>query len=754
MSNDNHKNKKLTRNQQRKRDQRNMKIAIGATIAIVIALLAVGIYSFVQNRKPELSAEDESSRIFTELSDKMLSYNTADPSTYPDLGMDYMQIYNLDKYAQSPLNKVKYYFVLGSIDQYTGYTQEAYNNYTKAFENLDETTPLQLEARLLENTSEVLNQLGQDEEATQAFNKVVQLYEKNGFDGNFVTLCMQRGMFLVNYTSYMDEAIEILQLGLKHQDLSLSESYVITLYLNLGNAYWANNQPSLAIESKLQAISIGEEIGSPAIVASAYTDVGLDYMDMNNLSEAIRNFTRALQYTTPDNPSEAEIANIVYIKLNLYQMYAGLGDLNSAKEVLSQLSDLLSGDARYTDYDSDIVSLKVWYADYLNRIGKSQDALELLTEANYNYIDSENFAYLDFNLVIDEVFGNIYYSMGDYNKALEYHISVYDTYNEIGMSAYNLDTITKALYLDYEALGNHQKAAEFAIMNATNLRDSQFNSDLENSAYLLSEFDAAHKGYITKSAYNTALLITIAIAVAVIIIISLVVFFIVRSVYKKRHVADLKKLYELQYMDSTLPVKNGKALFYEGRKMIESQVPMGIMAIEISNLSTYVSEFGHAGSINILTRVLDIVNNMADTNDLITLYRGSEIVAILNASSKPTLERISKDILDAIANDSSMRFTHNGVEQSVQVNIGMCLSDPKHPIPFENYINIADKELNKARNNGTHAELFDTPIADVMKFDDYIPTSTSFSEFEQYLQKEVAKAKISPRNVNDLKEKV
>ncbi len=150
------------------------------------------------------------------------------------------------------------------------------------------------------NVGTYLSRLGKQDSAMHYFQKAIQLSEAASDTLRLVRSYLETGT-MWQYDDRFDYAVEYLK---KAETLSLksqNDYYLPVIYANLAIIYNAKDDTISYFHYARKALVIGKEKNDIFVQRSAYTERGLYYLKIQKFTEALKNFTRALEFRDSGN---------------------------------------------------------------------------------------------------------------------------------------------------------------------------------------------------------------------------------------------------------------------------------------------------------------------------------------------------------------------------------------------------------------------------------------------------------------------
>jgi len=286
---------------------------------------------------------------------------------------------------------------------------------------------------------------------------------------------------------------------------------------------WVNRSDyQKTLDYYIRALDIAKQMGNPAALAIAYNNVGSIYHDEGDLTKALDNYIKSLEFDEPKQMGTT-LNNIGGIYMNQRNYSKALeyyirslelnrqtGDQGSVALALSKIGGLYREQEDYPnslDYYSQSLAIyehidhQIGIAETYSNIGVLyQNQREYSKALDYHKKSLTLFEQLgDKNGIALSVnnIGDVYLRQGDYGKALEYCQRGYD----ISLSIHSLlrkRASCSCLYDTYKAMGNDDKALHYLeLLNA--VKDSL---DTRETAKKLQQMEFQAEAHLIQEAHE------------------------------------------------------------------------------------------------------------------------------------------------------------------------------------------------------------------------------------------------------------
>jgi diguanylate cyclase (GGDEF)-like protein len=131
-----------------------------------------------------------------------------------------------------------------------------------------------------------------------------------------------------------------------------------------------------------------------------------------------------------------------------------------------------------------------------------------------------------------------------------------------------------------------------------------------------------------------------------------------------------------------------------------NKTPLSILMIDLDNFKIYNDNFGHLKGDEALKTVAQVLNNTVKRPlDTVGRYGGEEFMIILPETDKKGAEKVAKMILKHVEN-KQIKHAKDCKMNYLTVSIGLASTIPDEKTTQKNIIDLADKNLYKAKKAG------------------------------------------------------
>lgn len=447
----------------------------------------------------------------------------------------------------------------------------------------------------------------------------------------------------------------------------------------------------------VEALKLAEKVGKKEHSANALLMQGKIHKEMGSYTNAIEDFKKAEALYRDINFYH----NLFYAMTYTAEAYIGKGDTNSAKIVYKNILDhpniiplfileasigLAKTSETTDDYSNAIdyiekskkwlnevenVETKIkWYiakVDTLRWLGKLDEAEVIANNIraskyfDYKSIDRESQA--EFVHLLSEIES----ARGDYTDALE-------TYKAF-----------HALHLENEKIKSNILFREVREKYLSDEKDKEIS--IMEHRLAIEKLNATNK---EKEVFFQRMMTALCL---VLVILTLYAF--IKQTITKR------KLSLMIHKDSLTSVYNRHSLMKKGAECFSNRKAkngnLSVILLDVDNFKYINDNYGHAIGDNVLKEIAKIGDASTRDGDWFGRLGGEEFVAILpsaNASEATVVaERIRKSIYEN-------NWHKVGLEHQVSASIGVASDDSLSVAGFNELLNIADKEMYKAKKSG------------------------------------------------------
>ncbi|MGN0144766.1 MAG: diguanylate cyclase [Clostridium sp.] len=598
-------------------------------------------------------------------------------------------------------------FILGYIDIINFRLSDAIDKFNKSIKNFTENMDIEIKAKVYYELSRAYLNEEEYEKSAEAFNVMSEMCTSNNKIDTLISLSINRAYDLYNIGNDLDTSIELMEDILSiAKEINHESTY--EAYFVLGVLYWYDERNIESINCKLKSLNLMYEQKLYKSMSNMLTDIGIDYLYSKNYDEAIKYLLKAVDFTSEDKQEEIVVKS--YALVNLAESYTKLNDFENAQKYYNMFQEIIE-DYENLSYKEQLkIVMDAVKVDLEIRMNNPNEALILLNSVKARYESIERFYFYDFDISINELYGDLNYKMGNYNQALEYHKKAQNDAIERNLT-YLYDIHNDKIYLDYKALGDDKNVIKYLEKNNEFKSEQQHNSNIQYSQYLMKEFEAEKSMNIITSLRNqknNMKIIIIALAV-----VTLMIFVFAIIIFKKnKEINRLNKLFKnLSETDGLTKLSNRRALDTylsdNWNLIIKKRSPISFIMMDIDYFKKYNDNYGHPEGDMILKSVAEAIKQSCRSYDFVARYGGEEFVIVLlktdKAESISVVDRIRKNI-----DNLNLEHKYSEISSKITLSIGICTTCSINDKTYEDYIKDADKALyaakEKGRNTYVHAD--------------------------------------------------
>ena len=670
---------------------------------VIIVLLTSGIIFF--HNCPNTARHKERDKVNFYI-EKLLNEETdySNKEEIDEMENDIFQILQ-DEKDRETISKSN--FLLGYIDITNFELEEAIDKFKESIKNFTENMDIGIKARVYYELSRAYLNEGKYEKSAEVFNTMSELCKKNNRIDTLISLSMNRSYDLYNIVNDLDGSIELMEDILSiAKEINHENTYEV--YFELGVLYWYDEKSIESINCKLKALNLMYEQKLYKNISNMLIDIGIDYLCIKNYDEAIKYLLDAVNFTSGDRQEEISVKT--YAFMNLVESYTKLNDFENAQKYYDMFQEIIEDYENLVFKEQLKICMDVLKVDLEVRKNNPDEALILLDSAKARYESIEKFYFYDFDISINELYGDINYKLGNYNEALEYHKKAQNDAIERNLT-YLYDVHNDKIYLDYKALGDQENVIKYLERNNEFKSEQQHNSNIQYSQYLMKEFESEKNMTIITNLKNQKKNMKIIIIALAAIILTILAFVII--IFKKnKEINRLNRLFKtLSETDELTKISNRRALdIYlsdNWNLFIKKSIPISFIMMDIDYFKKYNDNYGHLEGDRILKSVAEAIKQSCRPDDLVARYGGEEFIIVLLKTDKEDsisiVERIRKNI-----DNLNLEHKYSDVSSKITLSIGISTVYSVNDNSYEDYIKDADKALyaakEKGRNTYVHAD--------------------------------------------------
>lgn len=663
-------------------------------LSIIVIIFGTSIY-FIGDRKETLR---ENSTDISEIKKDILEFRIEDYGEEKLTNVKIKVIDILDT-TMDDITMADCNFILGHIYMQSDNNINAIDSFNKAIVYFDKISDTQIKTKTYFELSRAYLNESQFTESEDAFKNLKEVGINEGKKEDIVKYSLLRAYDISFYAEGKNKAVEILEDAL---ELAKEINYdnIEDVYFELGRAYWYEDRLVESINTKLEALSIARGKNIKSKMANISIDIGVNYLYSGNYDEAKTYLSRVLTYKLKDESKWPIIKS--YALLNLIECYIKLEDYDSAKESIEILDNNIENieDGRNKEDFTTIAYINK--ADLQTELGNPLESIKLLNVANSRYKKRNNFNFYAFDVRLCEEYGDAYYKLNNFEKALEYHKKSEKLVIERDLP-YLEGIYNEKIYLDYKGMGDYENTILYLEKNMELKTELSKDKNRQYSQYLLNEFESEknlEKISLLEESRNKMLLLFVVLSVAIISI-SIFLYYIYNQ---NKEINRLNKLFKnLSVTDALTKVHNRRALdeFLAGNWALykKTEMPISFMMIDLDFFKLYNDNYGHPKGDKALEMVATGIKDSCRNVDFVARYGGEEfIVIMLNTDKNNSInlaERIRKNIYDI-----NITHEYSKISDRITLSMGITTAYIGTNKNYDEYIQKADKALYEAKAKG------------------------------------------------------
>ncbi|MEG2354021.1 MAG: diguanylate cyclase [Clostridium sp.] len=620
--------------------------------------------------------------------ESIISYKSSDLDTHK-INEIIENVDSIIESTDSDESKAKAYFIMG-------YYENVLKEYEKSNKNLEKA--LQIAKKYSFNLAEVIIlshnemsknyfELGDYGNSKYSFDQAIHNGDNKKYKDLIANMHIKRAKIVQNQDGKTSGAIEHLK---KAIELEPSDEILADTYLSLSRYYLLENTLDISLEYNIRALKLAEKKGLELIHADALIELGSNYSYNDDYENSIKVLNSALELETVKNSIQKKINTLAY----LADAYCGNEEyeksVNTVNELLSEVQQLDEHD-RPREY----IWAYTMRAAIANLRKNPEEAIMYLKKVSKEYEGaSKELLYIDSQIHIISSYGEAYYNLGDYDKALECHLKAMNLLkdsNRVSIAFLNsIEMVGKA----YRALNQYEKACEVEEKRIEIEKKIRKDNNKNSLVYVVDKVNAEEK----ENSINR--LKSQRIIIALIIIALLIVLLIKSSTYKKQ--LSLKESYNEKLKDLTL--KDSLTSIWNRRKLhelvkdmqfIDSDKAISFIMIDIDFFKLYNDNYGHLDGDRVLIKITKCITEVFKS-DVVGRYGGEEFYVLINSGDNEYICNKLDKLKEAISN-LNIEHKKSNISNKVTVSMGASMGAIKD---IDAVMLKADENLYKAKKNG------------------------------------------------------
>ncbi|SHH59355.1 diguanylate cyclase (GGDEF) domain-containing protein [Clostridium collagenovorans DSM 3089] len=585
--------------------------------------------------------------------------------------------------------KVKAYFIIGYYENIIGeYTSSNENIKISLDFNKEDSTYLKGISIMSHNEmSKNYFELGRYEESSESFKKAIELGDDHKYNNLIANMYISRANILQNQEGKIGIAIEILN---RAKALKPSKEILANIYLKLSKYYLLDNKLDLALEYNIKSLKIARKGRMKALEADALIELGSTFSYSDDYEKSISILNNALMLEEVNSSRQRKINTLAYLS----DSYCGNGEYNKSLEIVEELLNEIENLDEY-ERPKEYVWAYTMAAGNLNLINKPKEAIKYLDKAKAEYNKgSKEKLYLDAEVYITSGYGDCWYNMGEYDKALEAYKETVDTLKERNRASSGLSTSLTKLRQTYGVLNEYEKA--YKVEEEREEVEGEIrNKNIKQSLIYVSEKIKAEENEedINRLKFQRT--------IVALIIIALIVVLRLKSTEYRRELKLKeeynKKLKELALRDSLTGVWNRRKLHevIKDLQELDKERKVTFIMIDIDFFKLYNDNYGHLEGDKVLLQVAETLHKVFE-NDVVGRYGGEEFYILLDNYDGEYIEHKLKNLINKIK-ELDIEHKKSQVKDRVSISIGASIGKI---YDIDNVILKADKNLYEVKENG------------------------------------------------------
>lgn len=591
------------------------------------------------------------------------------------------------------------YFILGYIDGINLRNDSAIENLNSAIFHFDQNTLPEVQIKTYYELSRIYAREKDFEKSQKFFNELLTICKTEKMKEYLVDFSIKRSYDIYYAPNGIQQAFELLKDTL---EIARKINYhaLEDVYMRTGILAWHSDKVVKALNYKLEAWEIVQEKKIDKKMAHLSTDIGIDYLYSQNYLEAIRYLKKSLEYDISNPQDNAHMK--VYALLNLLDAYNKMGNFTEAKNHLPLLKeniDKLEKGDRKEDYTTVMYTVM---GDIEMGLKNFEKSLEYLNLGKTRFESTKKFTIYDMDIEIATKFGNLYYNLKDYVRALDFYMEAESLAAERGLK-YFKDIHSLALFKTYKELGQQKNALKELEKNNNLKVNYRNNRDAEYSQFMVEKFQNSKNEKqihdLQEEKRNIRLILLVVTLLGAII--SIFTFFIFK---KNREINRLNTLFKnLSNIDGLTKIANRRALddYLAGNWALYSKthMPISFIMIDVDYFKNYNDNYGHMAGDNILVHVADLLTKSCSSSDFIARYGGEEFIIILLNTSKEQAIGVMEKIRYNL-HELNLKHNHSPISDRVTLSMGLTTAYIDSVRDYKKYLQNADSALYISKKNG------------------------------------------------------
>lgn len=318
----------------------------------------------------------------------------------------------------------------------------------------------------------------------EEFSNLVQLHRKDIYDNSFLSDWVSEANDFSDKADF-DKAYELNAMVIKVANLLKDDVNFGWALFNKAEILSDNIKYRLALEMYTQALNYFVRSNDTTGISYCYNNIALQYMNLDDYENSLLYYSKAMevkQVQLRKNPSESLYTSTAISLLGLGEAYYFKGEYTKALEYFSQAFDM-NDLANSEEGRNANAGLYYWIAKVYEKLGNKEEALNYFYRQYNYYLANGNLSKQATAL------DNIAYNTDNTKEALDLYQRAYDIKISLGLkndAGFSLSNVGQM----YWTLGEYDKAIEAHNLALSLKRES---GNKAGQAYSLSKLAALYK---------------------------------------------------------------------------------------------------------------------------------------------------------------------------------------------------------------------------------------------------------------------
>lgn len=601
----------------------------------------------------------------------------------------------------------KAYFVQGSIELFNNDCKKAATCFENSISNLSDDD-IKLKSRCYYELSKTYINLEKYDDSKTAAKNMEALFKTSTAEDKeyLIQLNIWRNYDVINIPDGVNTSLDIMQSTYEIAK-EIDSNQMDYVMLELASSCERTGQLLKATTYKLEVFSNARERNDYSLMTSIATDLGISYLTKENYGQGLDYLKKAYQYA--QMMEEKDYSKEAYIVSNICEAYIDMKAYEKCEDELKFYMELINNMPEGKYQRDELAKYYLVYSRYNISTDNLDEALKYASMAEQCYEEEVTFNYANFDIFIKDLYGDIYYKKGDYEKALEYYLYIKNEFDSRGIPSYDLDNLND-LYETYKALGDNEKAYRYIEARYSSLEKIYRMQESQHSDYLIEQFESEQKeAEILKLQEKNKDLFVVIICGTMLVIIFIIATIVIFK--KNREIRQLnEKFRNLSEVDELTKIYNRRALDEYLKKkwgvLVRARRPVAIAMIDVDFFKKYNDYYGHQDGDIVLKMVATIIKSNIRKEDFVARYGGEEFIIIMPATDVNMAITVIKRIQVELEK-KHIEHKDSMVADHVTISIGIAVS--KKTESYSEIIKKADEALYEAK------KIRNTVYADMME---------------------------------------